>query len=382
MSLTCISSASCRYKAANMASIFLLAVLLQIGSVHSQVDGGIMEIHYPDIVLETEGDGNITFGAGSAGSVYLRPGIGGTVLYHGFDLLYFIKIMKSFPPVWGTPSAVGFFGKYNGGDYVNVTLNAQDPEGEQLLYTIVAGDLPTGIDLDPTEGVIRGIAPDENAFYVVTIRASDNQHKHADAVFRFETKDTDRCKLLTPCQNGGDCEDRNGFYKCICVGVFGGTNCERTCNETSFGVDAHHKVIPDAQMSAYRSHNTSLASDGRLNGKGWCGMDQRSWLQVDLGKPRLVHRVLMEGITTNLYTGLYELQHSEDGQSFNNYTTTPSANSTATPVVLKMEGNSTITDALLPSVLTTRYVRFLPLSYGTGFYPCMRVDLFGCDIFN
>ncbi|XP_071114843.1 uncharacterized protein [Haliotis cracherodii] len=358
---------------AKMASLLTLCILIRIVYSSSQADGGIMEIHYPDLILETELDGDINLGAGSGGSVHISPGMGGTVMYGSLDLLEFVRIVRSFPPVWGTPSAVGFFGKYDGGDFVNVTLNAKDPEGGELIYTVVAGDLPPGIILDPRKGVIRGFAPDENALYVVTIRAFDNQHKHADAIFRFETRDTDRCLLRAPCKNDGVCVDMNGLYQCHCAGIFGGRDCEQECNETTLGVDANSQFIPDAQMSAYLSLNQSLASDGRLNGRGWCGREAYSWLQVDLGGTRYVHRVVMQGP----YASNYAMQYSVDGQSFTYHTNT----STSKSVIVSIPGGNGLADYMLPEVIEARFLRFQAVSFQVGFYPCLKVDIFGCRVF-
>ena len=61
-----------------------------------------------------------------------------------------------------------------------------------LLYTLVAGDLPTGITVDKHNGYINGILPDIERSYSFTIRAMDNYTKYADSAFKMEVL----CKFL------------------------------------------------------------------------------------------------------------------------------------------------------------------------------------------
>ena len=46
-------------------------------------------------------------------------------------------------------------------------------------------------------------------------------------------------------------------------------------------------------MSGYQSQSNILGSAGRLDGsgKGWCGTNANSWLQVDLGKYNLNDKI-------------------------------------------------------------------------------------------
>lgn len=57
------------------------------------------------------------------------------------------------------------------------------------------------------------------------------------------------------------------------------------CRQSEVGISLPSK-IPDAQLSAYLSHEMSNATEARLDSeeKGWCGENANSWLQVDLGK--------------------------------------------------------------------------------------------------
>lgn len=62
------------------------------------------------------------------------------------------------------------------------------------------------------------------------------------------------------------------------------------CRQSEVGISLPSK-IPDAQLSAYLSHEMSNATEARLDSeeKGWCGENANSWLQVDLGKYFFYH---------------------------------------------------------------------------------------------
>lgn len=56
-----------------------------------------------------------------------------------------------------------------------------------MSFEIVAGSLPPGVYLDISNRRISGIAPDEDAEYIFTVRAKTGYGKFADAVFRFDS---------------------------------------------------------------------------------------------------------------------------------------------------------------------------------------------------
>ena len=51
----------------------------------------------------------------------------------------------------------------------------------------MAGSLPPGVYLDAANRRISGISPDEDAQYIITVRAKTEYGKFADAVFRFDS---------------------------------------------------------------------------------------------------------------------------------------------------------------------------------------------------
>ncbi|KAL4219765.1 Lactadherin [Mactra antiquata] len=271
------------------AIVFLICVLMCNEATCD--DGGILQIHYPNISIEADANGNITLQSGADASVYVIPGInGGSVYFDGEDLLYLIKVINGLPPVWKDHSSIGFFHTAFGGENVNVKLEAIDPENMKMEYKVVAGTMPPGLTIDSNGSRITGKVPDVDALYSFTVRATNSYDKYADAVFRMQIIERNQCLLNHPCQHGGVCLDMMGDipYQCNCTEQYSGMNCEIRCSTNSLGVK-NTSVIPEAMMSAYLTRENYTATEGRLGstageGKGWCGENDNSWLQIDLGK--------------------------------------------------------------------------------------------------
>ncbi|XP_076078050.1 uncharacterized protein LOC143048313 [Mytilus galloprovincialis] len=336
----------------------------------SAADNGVLDINVPHLTVKAQNSGNMTLQSGLARDLYLEPGPGGKVVFDGEDILEIIKMAKTLPPVWLPHAHNGFFGTFEGGQRIHVKLEARDPENGPLEYKLVAGDLPTGITLDVTGGYINGVVPDIERFYTFTIRAINNQTKYADSVFKMEVLSHDNCKS-SPCQHHGSCIDNsNNTYTCVCPEPYSGHSCEIDCRSNAFGVRYKNK-IPDAQMSAYLSQSTKLASNGRYSGSSyWCGTNDNSWLQVDLGEPKTVYKTLYQYINSNFYTNGYTLSVSLDGVHFNYVNDTSGLHTFS-------GGQSTYTNSL-PSPILARFVRYHPKGYKSGYYPCMKVELYGC----
>jgi hypothetical protein len=81
-------------------------------------------------------------------------------------------------PVWVT--AAGSLGTFTVGMSSSITLQATDPNNDQITYTVVSGDLPSGITL--VNGIISGTPLlVETANF--TIRASDGKGGNVDRAF-------------------------------------------------------------------------------------------------------------------------------------------------------------------------------------------------------
>jgi hypothetical protein len=72
----------------------------------------------------------------------------------------------------------------NVGESARLSIAAEDPEQNQLRYSIV-GDAPEGLDLDPRSGDIRW-SPDSVGSHQVTVRVTDTGYPPQSAEQTFE----------------------------------------------------------------------------------------------------------------------------------------------------------------------------------------------------
>jgi hypothetical protein len=91
-------------------------------------------------------------------------------------------------PVWST-SAGSIATVYAGQSFVTFTLAATDPDATGVTYSIVSGTLPTGINLNSSNGQITGTAPADSSdtTYSFTARASSNGFS-ADRAFSIAVR--------------------------------------------------------------------------------------------------------------------------------------------------------------------------------------------------
>ncbi|XP_067676556.1 uncharacterized protein [Haliotis asinina] len=323
-------------------------------------------------------NGSLTFEALKPGNVSIITSDGHTVYYKNVDLLNIIRLVNATPPIWDDYGTYGYLGSFLGLQKISVFIHAKDPEGRGMTYNVVAGDLPVGISLDPLTGELKGVAPDIDSTYVVTVRATNTLGAFADAIFKIAVKSSHVC-MDSPCQHDGTCEEQLGIFRCDCVHPYGGKLCEMNCTSNALGVSQSVKTVHNAQMSAYLTYTTSSASDGRIGGKGWFGVGDHSWLQVDLGNQTLIHGVQMQGQDSRYYTSKYLVQYSLDGRHFNNYTNPFTgvveelAGSTSSAVVTSYLGRT--------SPLLTRFLRLVPTAWNKSYRPCMKVELLGCHLY-
>ncbi|OWF47462.1 EGF-like repeat and discoidin I-like domain-containing protein 3 [Mizuhopecten yessoensis] len=282
-------------------------------------------------------------------------------------------IATSLPPVWSAHAHVGFFGTFKGEEKVNIKLEAEDPEGGTLTFALVAGNLPPGITLNGTTGLVVGVVPDVTRSYSFTIRALDFHNKYADAVFKMETLKFDHCST-SPCLHNGECTDTTGGFTCNCTTDYGGQKCEHVCLNNAVSIQSR-SVIPDAQMTAYLTSSTYLASNGRYgaSGYGWCGTSTNSWLQVDLGNMTTIYKVTTQGYYRTQYTSSYTLSYSTDGNTFHKVNDTNGNEHT-------FSANTAVLTYTLPTPTVARFIRFHPKSFIR--LPCLKVELYGCRVYH
>lgn len=100
-----------------------------------------------------------------------------------------IRVEKeNLPPIWVTPE--GFLGEFNEGAGVNIQLEAVDPNGDQVSYFVVAGDLPPTLTLNPDTGRITGSLSnvEEDTTFTFRVRADDRKNNPLSLVL-FENRD-------------------------------------------------------------------------------------------------------------------------------------------------------------------------------------------------
>ncbi|XP_069108496.1 uncharacterized protein [Argopecten irradians] len=353
----------------------MFAFVLLLLASSSAADDGVFDIKYPNVVIAAQGDGNVSLQSGPATKdLYILPGPnGGSVYMEDTDLLHIIKIAESLPPVWSPHAHVAFFGTFKGEEKVDLKLEAEDPEGRALKFALVAGDLPPGFKLNGTTGHVTGVVPDVTTSYKFTIRAIDVHNKYADAVFKMETLEFDHC-ASNPCLHNGECTDRTGGFFCNCTTTYGGAKCEYACSNNAVGIRSR-SIIPDAQLSAYQTYSSYLASNGRYSasGYGWCGVNTDSWLQVDLGNITRIYRVSQQGYSSSQYTLAYTISYSIDGNTFQKVNDTNGNEHT-------FSASTSTRSYSLPTPVDARFVRFHPTSFRSR--PCFKVELYGCHVYE
>ncbi|KAH3811342.1 EGF-like repeat and discoidin I-like domain-containing protein 3 [Dreissena polymorpha] len=349
----------------------VLALLLL--AVCASVSGSFLEVDYPNVNVSAERNGDAIFEAGSGGSVYLKPGVGGTVFIDKTDLRKFIEKVKSLPPIWTRSSEHDTLGTFLSGQYLDVNVEAIDPDGGNIVYSLISGHLPPGTQLNMTSGHIQGVSPDVDAMYSFGIRATDVHGKYADGVFSISVREKDQCDS-SPCMNGGTCTDEIGKYNCSCPPGYGDDVCQTRCEINAFGV-ASDKKIPDAQMSGHLTLGTADPWEGRLGSStGWIGNDTDSWLQVDLGSRKIVYAVATQGYHSNTYyTSTFKVAYSSNGNTF------VVANSGGSDTFRGSASYDTIQKHVFDRAVPARFIRFLPLTWHNGGHPGFRVEVFGCD---
>lgn len=88
----------------------------------------------------------------------------------------FNYIILNRPPVWNTAATLSDITNDNVSSYVaNTTVNAYDPDGGSITYTLASGSLPTGMTLVSANGALAGpVTPvDSNTTSTFTVTATD-----------------------------------------------------------------------------------------------------------------------------------------------------------------------------------------------------------------
>lgn len=148
------------------------------------------------------------------------------------------------------------------------------------------------------------------------------------------------------------------------------TSTSGTCNETNVGIRNELKVIPDAQMTASSNNgNNFLPEFGRLEGTSvWCPdtdpADGDPYLEINLSQKYDICGVEVQGLPGASVTTNFTLSYSSDnGSTFVD--------------IQRFDGSAADGDVSdfheLPSIITTQFIRFKPVST----FICLRVEAYG-----
>lgn len=110
-------------------------------------------------------------------------------------------------PYWNTTA--GTLGIYPAKDWLYIQLSATSPASSTVYYTFLNGQLPNGVTLDPTTGVISGNPSPvaKQTTFTFTVRLIDGENNLADRTFTIDIFDRVGMTITTPSGTIIDTED-------------------------------------------------------------------------------------------------------------------------------------------------------------------------------
>uniref|UniRef100_A0A4W5RVL4 F5/8 type C domain-containing protein n=1 Tax=Hucho hucho TaxID=62062 RepID=A0A4W5RVL4_9TELE len=142
--------------------------------------------------------------------------------------------------------------------------------------------------------------------------------------------------------------------------------------------------IEDSQIMAsdhignWEARLARLELSGSVN--AWMGTNQKSWIQVDLQRPTLLHGIQTQGARASLglkdyFIVHFTLSYSLDQETWTNYR----GNSTKPSYIFNgnLDGSKVKENHLSPPILG-RYIRLQPVTIQRN--PALRMELLGCDL--
>ncbi|XP_028272452.1 coagulation factor VIII [Parambassis ranga] len=141
-------------------------------------------------------------------------------------------------------------------------------------------------------------------------------------------------------------------------------------------------TIKDSQITAsdhidnWEPRLARLDQSGYIN--AWMGKNSKSWLQVDLQKPMLLHGVQTQGVRSRLrdhYITFFTISYSLDQETWTTY------KRNCTKKNSNFHGNldsSKVKENRFYPPFVARYVRIQPLMFIQR--PALRLELLGCDL--
>ncbi|KAL0973846.1 hypothetical protein UPYG_G00211980 [Umbra pygmaea] len=139
-----------------------------------------------------------------------------------------------------------------------------------------------------------------------------------------------------------------------------------------------YQITASDHIGNWEPRLARLDLSGSIN--AWMGRDERSWIQVDLQRPTLLHGVQTQGARSSLglkdyFITHFTLSYSLDQMTWTNY----KGNSTKPAYIFNgnMDGSKEKQNLFSPPILS-RYVRLQPVNIQRN--PALRLELLGCDV--
>ncbi|KAM3613214.1 uncharacterized protein V6R79_022640 [Siganus canaliculatus] len=139
--------------------------------------------------------------------------------------------------------------------------------------------------------------------------------------------------------------------------------------------------IQDSQVTAsdhlgnWKPQLARLHQSGYIN--AWMGRNRKSWLQVDLQRPTLLHSVQTQGVRSRLrdhYITFFNVSYSLDLDTWTSYR----GNTSEVKTFWGNMDSSTVKDNHFIPPFVARYIRIHPLDFRQK--PALRLELLGCDL--
>ncbi|XP_068609207.1 uncharacterized protein [Brachionichthys hirsutus] len=149
-------------------------------------------------------------------------------------------------------------------------------------------------------------------------------------------------------------------------------SCEQKVCLHGLGVESGN--VTDAQLAASSSSGPFSPDKARLNGDScWMpsGSPTSSWIQVNLGQPRKVTGIVIQGCPQNdHWVTKFKMQHSVDAAAWTDYTADG-------PFLPGSTDRSTPDTQLLGTPVSAQYIRIVPLEVSGQ--AGLRFDVLGCS---
>ncbi|XP_022069387.2 coagulation factor VIII [Acanthochromis polyacanthus] len=140
--------------------------------------------------------------------------------------------------------------------------------------------------------------------------------------------------------------------------------------------------IEDSQITASDHIDSWEPSLARLDQSGyinaWMGRNSKSWIQVDLQRPTLLHGLLTQGVRSKLrdhYITFFTVSYSLDQESWTTYI---GNNTRQTSRFRGNRDSSRVKENRFFPPLVARYIRIHPYQFVQR--PALRLELLGCDL--